>query len=302
MSTWQIDSAHTVAGFVAKHMMVSKVRGMLTGATGSITFDEADPTRSSVEVTIPAASIDSGNEMRDRHLRSADFLDTDNFATIDFRSTSVARTGDRWAISGDLSIRGVTRTIVLDTEQLGIVIAKDGRRHAGFEASARLKRSDWGLTWNVGLETGGWLVSGRRDPRARGRRRRNRRRRDRDGPGRRRDRERSPGLIPPGRLRGRTSGTWAGPSAIEVGPGPPIPRGCRPSGSGSARGGRAAQVRRVRRSGAGPVRRAGDPPVRRPAGASGEAGRRGRPSGLRQEGRVDAVRRADRLGEQLVRQ
>jgi polyisoprenoid-binding protein YceI len=159
MSTWQIDTAHTVVGFTAKHMMITKVRGLFKGVTGTIEYDEADPTRSSVEVTIPAATVETGMEPRDNHLRSADFLDAESHPTLTFRSTAVERKGDRWAIAGDLSIRGVTRPVVLDTEALGVVIGMDGRRHAGFEATTKIKRSDWGLTWNVGLEAGGWLVS-----------------------------------------------------------------------------------------------------------------------------------------------
>src|SRR5664280_433462 len=127
INTWQLDTAHTSVSFTAKHMMITKVRGAFNGVTGTIQFDEADPTASSVAVEFPAASID--------------------------------RKGDRFAITGDLTIHGVTRPVVLDTEHLGIVTALDGRRHAGFEATTKIKRSDWGLTWNVGLETGGWLVS-----------------------------------------------------------------------------------------------------------------------------------------------
>jgi polyisoprenoid-binding protein YceI len=159
MSTWQLDPAHTVVSFTGKHMMVTKVRGLFAGVTGTIEYDETDPTRSRVEVTIPAATVDTGVEPRDNHLRSADFLDVENHPTMTFRSTSIAPKGDRWAISGDLTIRGVTRPVVLDTEALGVVKGMDGRRHAGFEATAKIRRSDWGLTWNVGLEAGGWLVS-----------------------------------------------------------------------------------------------------------------------------------------------
>jgi polyisoprenoid-binding protein YceI len=159
MSTWQIDTAHTVVSFTGKHMTITKVRGIFKGATGTIEYDEADPTRSAVEVTIPAATVETGVEPRDNHLRSADFLDVESFPTLAFRSTEIERRGDRWAITGDLTIRGVTRPVVLDTEALGIVAGMDGRRHAGFEATTKIKRSDWGLTWNVGLEAGGWLVS-----------------------------------------------------------------------------------------------------------------------------------------------
>jgi polyisoprenoid-binding protein YceI len=159
MSTWQLDTAHTTVSFTAKHMMITKTRGIFKGVTGTIEFDEANPTGSSVAVAIPTAMIDTGMEPRDNHLRSADFFDAASFPTLTFRSTRVVRNGDRWAISGDLTIRDITRSVVLDTEHLGIVTAMDGRRHAGFEATTKIKRSDWGLTWNVGLEAGGFLVS-----------------------------------------------------------------------------------------------------------------------------------------------
>lgn len=159
MSTWQLDTAHTTVSFTAKHMMITKTRGIFKGVTGTIEFDESNPTASSVAVVIPAATIETGMEPRDNHLRSADFLDVEHFPTLSFKSTAIAQKGDRWAISGDLTIRGVTRSVVLDAEHLGIVAAMDGRRHAGFEATTKIKRSDWGLTWNVGLEAGGFLVS-----------------------------------------------------------------------------------------------------------------------------------------------
>ena len=159
MNTWQLDTAHTTVSFTAKHMMITKTRGIFKGVTGTIDFDETNPSASSVSVVIPAATIETGTEARDNHLRSADFLDAEKFPTLTFQSTSIEQKGDRWAISGDLTIHGVTRSVVLDTGNLGIVTAMDGRRHAGFEAKTRIKRSDWGLTWNVGLEAGGWLVS-----------------------------------------------------------------------------------------------------------------------------------------------
>jgi polyisoprenoid-binding protein YceI len=159
MNTWQLDTAHTTVGFTAKHLMITKVRGVFKGVTGTIEFDEANLAASSVRVEIPAATVDTGMDPRDAHLRSADFFDVEAFPTLTFASTSITRTGDRWAISGDLTMHGITRPVVLDTEHLGIVNAMDGRRHAGFEATTKIKRSDWGLTWNVGLEAEGWLVS-----------------------------------------------------------------------------------------------------------------------------------------------
>jgi polyisoprenoid-binding protein YceI len=159
MSTWQLDPAHTVVSFTGRHMMITKVRGIFKGVTGTIDFDEANPAGSRVEVTIPADSIETGVEPRDNHLRSADFLDAENHPALTFVSTGIVPKGDRWAIAGDLAIRGVTRPVVLVGEALGIVAGMDGRRHAGFEATTKIRRSDWGLSWNVGLEAGGWLVS-----------------------------------------------------------------------------------------------------------------------------------------------
>jgi polyisoprenoid-binding protein YceI len=159
MSTWQIDTAHTVVSFTAQHMMITKVRGLFKQAGGTIRYDEIDPTRSSVVVSIPAATVDTGVEARDNHIRSSDFLDAATYPELTFRSTAIERKGSRWAITGELTIRGVTRPVLLDSGALGVVTGMDGRRHAGFEASTKIKRSDWGLTWNVGLEAGGWLVS-----------------------------------------------------------------------------------------------------------------------------------------------
>ena len=157
-TTWTIDQAHTQAEFTAKHMMITKVRGSFDGATGIIEFDEDDPTNSYVEATLDASTITTGQEQRDAHLRSGDFLETEKYPTITFRSTRIEKKGDRYAITGDLTIKGVTRPVVLDTEFLGIVQSMQGGRHAGFTASTRIDREAWGLTWNVGLETGGWLV------------------------------------------------------------------------------------------------------------------------------------------------
>jgi len=159
MSNWKVDPAHTVVSFTARHMMITRVRGIFPGVAGAITFDEADPASSHVEVSIPTATVDTGAEKRDQHLRSADFLDSAVHPEMTFRSTAIAPAAEGWAITGDLTIRGVTRPVVLEAAALGIVRGLDGRRHAGFEGRTRIRRSDWGLTWNVGLETGGWLVS-----------------------------------------------------------------------------------------------------------------------------------------------
>jgi polyisoprenoid-binding protein YceI len=157
-STWTIDSAHTQAEFTARHMMITKVRGSFDGATGVIEFDEDDPTNSSVEATLDASTITTGQEQRDAHLRSGDFLESDTYPHITFKSTKIEKKADRYAITGDLTIKGVTKPVVLDADFLGIVHNMQGGRHAGFSASTKIDREEWGLTWNVGLETGGLLV------------------------------------------------------------------------------------------------------------------------------------------------
>jgi polyisoprenoid-binding protein YceI len=157
-STWTIDGAHTQVDFSVKHMMISTVRGHFAGIAGTIELDEADLTGSSVSVTIDASTVDTGMAQRDAHLKSAEFFDVENHPTVTFRSTKVEKAGDGYRISGDLTIRGVTRQVVLDAEHLGVVQSMQGGRHAGFAATTKLDRDDWGLTWNVGLESGGWLV------------------------------------------------------------------------------------------------------------------------------------------------
>lgn len=157
--TWELDPAHTNAGFVARHLMVTKVRGRFTDASGRIRVGEG-PEDSLVEVEIAAASIDSGDEDRDAHLRSPDFLDVERFPTIGFRSTRVERTGERTLrVEGDLTIRDVTRPVVLDAEYLGASRDWEGNPRIGFSATTRIDREDFGITWNVALEAGGWLVS-----------------------------------------------------------------------------------------------------------------------------------------------
>ena len=163
VSTWAVDPAHTTAGFVAKHMMFTTVRGKLKDVKGTITVDADHPDRSSVEVEIAAASIDSGVQQRDDHLRSADFLDVEHHPTITFKSRRVegatGKAGDRFRVIGDLTIRGTAREVVLDVEYEGQGKDPWGGTRAGFTASTKLDRRDWGLTWNAALEAGGVLVS-----------------------------------------------------------------------------------------------------------------------------------------------
>lgn len=156
--TWTIDPAHSAAGFSLKHMLVATVRGHMGGLEGAIEFDEAAPERSSIEVRIPTASVNTGVEARDGHLRSADFFDTERFPYMVFKSTEVTPDGDAFKILGDLTILDVTRPVVLETTFQGIVPSSQGGRLAAFEAHTKIKRGDWGLTWNKAIDTGGWMV------------------------------------------------------------------------------------------------------------------------------------------------
>jgi polyisoprenoid-binding protein YceI len=158
VTTWRTDPAHVDIQFSAKHMMVTTVRGKFAEVDGSLTLDEADPTASSGSFTVRAASLTTGNDQRDGHLRSADFFDAEAYPEITFVSTAVTpKRGNDYAVTGDLTIRGTTRPITFDVEFLGLYDGFQGRR-AGFHATTALNREDWGLTWNVTLETGGWLV------------------------------------------------------------------------------------------------------------------------------------------------
>lgn len=159
MATWKLDSAHTSAAFSARHMMVTTVRGTLGTITGELEFDPANPAAAKVEATIDAKGLNSGVPDRDNHLRSADFLDVENYPTITFKSTRVEVTGENTGkVHGDLTIRGVTRPVVLDVEYHGQSPSPFGDTRAGFTATTKINREDWGLTWNVALETGGVLV------------------------------------------------------------------------------------------------------------------------------------------------
>lgn len=156
--TYLLDAAHKRVGFVARHMMVSKVRGEFTDAAATITVAE-DPMQSSVTATIQAGSIDTTQADRDAHLRSPEFLDVEQFPTLEFRSTGVkSRDGNEFVLSGELTIRGVTRTVDLEVEFEGVGRSPFGQDIFGFSASTEIDREDFGLTWNVALETGGVLV------------------------------------------------------------------------------------------------------------------------------------------------
>jgi polyisoprenoid-binding protein YceI len=162
--TWQVDGAHSAVNLTVRHMVISKVRGRFAKWNAKLALDTGDLSRSSVEVEIDAASIDTGVADRDAHLRSADFLDAAKHPAITYRSKRVeAVSGDRLRVVGDLTIRGTAREVVLDVEYGGQGKDPWGNPRAGFTASASINRKDFGLTWNQALETGGVLVADRVD-------------------------------------------------------------------------------------------------------------------------------------------
>lgn len=159
VSRWEIDPAHTLVEFSAKHMMVVTVRGRFSGVKGTIELNESDPAKSIVVAEIDATTIDTRTEQRDNHLRSADFLHVEQHPTITFRSTKVEPAGgDRYKVTGDLTIRGTTRPVTLDTTLNGRGKTPYGKEIIGFSAETTINRKDWGLNWNVALETGGFVV------------------------------------------------------------------------------------------------------------------------------------------------
>ena len=152
---WQIDPSHTSIGAKVKHMMVSTVRGSFAGATGPIDFDPASPQTGSVELRIPAATIDTGDEKRDGHLRSADFLDAEKYPEIVFKSTTVkASSKDNFIVDGDLTIRGVTKPATVSVELAGITEDPRAGQRAAFDATASFDRTQWGLVWNMPVPSG----------------------------------------------------------------------------------------------------------------------------------------------------
>lgn len=158
--TWAIDAAHSSVGFVARHAMVTKVRGAFSEFEGVAVVDPDDFARSRVSLTIRATSIDTRNEQRDEHLRSNEFFAMDTHPTITFVSTAVTPAGPiDFEITGDLTIKGVTRPVTVPFQFHGVATDPFGNRRAGFEGSVTINRKDYGVTWNAALETGGVLVS-----------------------------------------------------------------------------------------------------------------------------------------------
>ena len=160
---WNIDPAHTGVEFAVKHMMFTTVRGRFKQLTGTIEVDEANPDRSRVQVEIDAGSLDTGVADRDAHLRSADFLDVANHPKMTFRSKRVEgamkKEGDRFTVTGDLTIRGTTIEVKLDCQYEGTGTDPWGGTRSGVRATTTIDRRDWGLKWNQALETGGILVA-----------------------------------------------------------------------------------------------------------------------------------------------
>jgi len=158
--TWTLDPVHSVVEFKVRHMMISNVKGQFPGITGVLTLDQNEIAGSRVEATIDASTINTREPQRDAHLKSADFLDVEQFPTLSFRSTQVKRTGgDELAVTGDLSIHGVTRPVTFHVEG-PTAAGKDpwGNTRIGLSATTKIHRKDFGLTWNAALETGGILV------------------------------------------------------------------------------------------------------------------------------------------------
>ena len=156
---YTLDVSHSRLGFVARHAMVTKVRGQFGAFTGTARIDEANPSASKVDLSIDVTSVETGSADRDGHLKSGDFFDAETYPAIRFVSTDVTRDGDDWAITGDLTIKDVTKSVAIDFEQTGSAVDPFGNTRVGFEGELTVNRKDWGLTWNAALETGGVLVS-----------------------------------------------------------------------------------------------------------------------------------------------
>jgi polyisoprenoid-binding protein YceI len=160
VTTWNIDPVHSHAEFKVRHMMISNVKGEFKGVAGTLNLDGADLTKSGVEVSIDAATINTGDAQRDAHLKTADFFDSEKFPTLQFKSNRVSKNKDgALTVAGDLAIHGVTRNVVLQVEGPSEPM-KDpwGNTRIGLSATTRISRKDFGLTWNTALETGGLMV------------------------------------------------------------------------------------------------------------------------------------------------
>lgn len=159
MARWKLDPAHSGVSFTVRHMMVSKVRGTISGIDGWLEFDETNPANSTIEASVDVSTINTQQTDRDAHLRSADFFDVENYPTLTFKSTKVEVSSDNTGkVQGDLTVRGVTRPVTFDVEYFGTIKSPFGDTRAGFTGNVTINREDFGLTWNQALETGGVLV------------------------------------------------------------------------------------------------------------------------------------------------
>ena len=159
MTTYTIDLTHSDVGFSVRHMVFAKVRGHFTKWTADLAFDQADPSKDAVNVSIDVGSIDTREAQRDAHLKSADFLDAEKYPKITYKSTKVESAGaKKYAVTGDLTIHGVTKPVKLDVEELGGGKDPWGNQRVAFAAKARIDRGEFGIKWNQALETGGVLV------------------------------------------------------------------------------------------------------------------------------------------------
>lgn len=161
-TNWKIDASHTEVGFEVRHFF-SKVHGVFHDVEGTIVFDEADPTAVKIDATVKVASVDTGNEKRDGHLQSADFFEAEKNPTLTFKSTKVAKAGkNKYKITGDLTMRGVTKSVVFDAEFIGASAVSVGGQSwgskAGFSATTVVNRKDFGINWNKALDNGGVMV------------------------------------------------------------------------------------------------------------------------------------------------
>lgn len=156
--TYGLDPAHTTVEFIVRHLMISKVRGRFTGVTGAIQLADGSTVPTSIEVAIDPATIDTREAQRDDHLKSPDFLDAATFPQLSFRSTRFEGQGESFRVYGDLTIHGVTREIALDATFEGRGSDPWGNQRVGYEAHGKISRKDFGLTWNLALETGGVVV------------------------------------------------------------------------------------------------------------------------------------------------
>jgi len=160
--TWEIDASHTRIGFATRHAMVTKVRGAFNEVSGRVVVDAENPDASSATVTVQMASIDTRNQQRDDHLRSPDFFDVENYPEMTFTSTRIEEVDDdAYMVTGDLTIRDITRSIIVPLRLVGVDTDPFGNVRAGLEGSRRIDRRDWGVTWNTPLDSGGLLVSER---------------------------------------------------------------------------------------------------------------------------------------------